>query len=120
MDQALGPSCSMKSHTGSKCSVLEANLFILDVHSLENPLISCVLGVHTGGFEDKRRETRFRSAGLGRRVIALGRGFLEFIIRALNWCFIRGRGAGKKKKERQKEKLAPFSSSAPDLHNTFK
>lgn len=34
--------------------------------------------------------------------------------------FYSGRGGWKKKKERQKEKLAPFSSSAPDLHNTFK
>lgn len=42
-------------------------------------------------------------------MIALGRGFLELIIRALNWCFIRGGGAGKKKKK-DKKKSSPHSA----------
>lgn len=97
--------------------MLEANAFILDSHSLEilvgNPLISCVMGAHMGGCEGERKETRFRSAGLGGRMNAFGTGFLEFVIRVLNWCFILGGGGERKKMEVKACPIQQFSSRSP-------
>ena len=107
-----------KFNARSNCVTLGAKMLILE-HGHEsligNSVISCN-GSHWGKVWRREEGSEIKICGAN----ALGVGFLDGFIRVLNWWFLLEKKKKKKRYLNKGKKRQTFSTSAPDLHNTFK